>query len=164
MVSQVLVVCANGDFKDNRAYTARIMQSLDEHGFLDRRRHYKYISVNPDAVEGMLVYDEHLQKGFEEVESIRDQLDDVQIIIFQSCMTGAPYTGDSSVFYHPKTFALLHSLLDEDGLFLNSHGRYYDGKGNDAQRELQKHFVLHETVHFRYENCDRSWDVWKARE
>ena len=154
-LGRILAVCANGDRKDNRQNTNRIIYPLLLKKYIPDIL-YEFISVNPDEVEGDIVYDKHIL-GYFGTEEFNIPEESCDIIIFQNCMTCAPYAGKESVYNLPLTINTVYSALKKSGIFINYTGCYYDGEGNNVRDVLSGVLEHIDTIPDRL----RPLEVWR---
>lgn len=133
---QVLAVCANADFADNLKNTTKIIGFLLNRKYISDQEVYEFTSVNPDKPQNTIVYDKHIVGFFGAKDFPELQTEYYDVVIFQNCMTCAPYTGEASIYNLPMTIQTLSNILKKNGIFISSKDCYYDGDGNDVRNKI----------------------------
>ena len=128
---QILVVCANGDSKDNVDTTNNIIRTFYSNTI--SRPSYNITSVNPDKPEKNILYDYHIQGTFGALDFKLDNKYD--IVIFQGCMTGVP--NPMNIFDQPNTLETLFNCLKLNGFWLNLTNGYAIGPIETSQQERE---------------------------
>jgi hypothetical protein len=158
-LGKILAVCANGDRKDNRQVTNRIIYSLLDKKYIPDIP-YEFISVNPDDMKGDIVYDNHIL-GYFGTEEFNIPEESCDVIIFQNCMTCGPYAGFASVYNLPLTIQTIYSGLKKNGIFINTKGCYYDGNGNNVRNILTGVLEYIKTIPSLAKESPHPIEVWR---